>query len=104
MFCRLYRFLLRGCPAEVRAECGPEMEHIAHWLAANRGTHRFFGQSRALLDLVVFMVTARHDGRVRQQRNRRPRVWKLNQDIRTSFRQMRARPGFTTAIVGMLAL
>ena len=29
---------------------------------------------------------------------------KFNQDIRTAFRQMKARPGFTAAIVGMLAL
>ena len=103
MFASVYRFLLRGCPAEVRANCGIEMEEIALWLADSGPTHKPWRQVRALLDLVVFMVTVRRDERLRH-RGRRPRVSKLKQDIRTALRQMRARPAFSAAIVGMLAL
>lgn len=104
MFSRLYRLLLRGCPAEVRAECGTEMEEIAQWLITASGTHRIRGQGRALLDVIVFMVTVRRTDRARQRRHRRPRVWKFRQDVRAAVRQMGAQPLLSSAVVLMLAL
>jgi putative ABC transport system permease protein len=104
MFSVLYRCLIRTCPADVRAECGAEMEEIAVWLTASSGKHRIWGQGRALLDLIVFMMAARQDDRVRQRKNRRPPVWKLKQDVRAALRQMRARPLLASAVVTMLAL
>ena len=99
----LYRLLLRGCPAEVRADCAPEMEEIALWLAGAGPKHKRWRQGRALVDLLVFMVTARRDER-RRQRGRRPRVWKLKQNTKAAWRHLIARPGFSAAIVLMLAL
>ena len=49
------------------------MEEIALWLAGAGPKHKRWRQGRALVDLLVFMVTARRDER-RRQRGRRPRV------------------------------
>ena len=88
MFAALYRLLLRGCPAEVRADCAPEMEEeIALWLAGAGPKHKRWRQGRALVDLLVFMVTARRDER-RRQRGRRPRVWKLKQNTKAAWRHL----------------
>ena len=103
MFTSLYRLLLRGCPADVRADCAMEMEAIARWLADAGPKHKRWRQGRALVDLIVFMVTVRRDERLRQ-RGRRPRVWKLKQNTKAAWRHLIARPGFSAAIVVMLAL
>jgi putative ABC transport system permease protein len=107
MFSLLYRIILHGCPADIRAEHRAEMEEIARWLTASRrpGT-RALAYGRAILDLIGFVVSVRRHHRALPQskRNRRPRVSKWNQDIRTAFRQLRVRPAFTAAIIGMLAL
>jgi putative ABC transport system permease protein len=105
MFAFLYRVLLRACPVEVRAEQGAEMEHIARWLASTQPSHmRMLAYGRGLCDLIVYAVAERRHRRALPQRNRRPRVWKFKQDVHSAVRQMKARPAFSAAIVGMLAL
>ena len=84
MFSLLYRVILRGCPPEVREEIGGEMEGIARWLAGTSPAHtRALAYSRGLCDLIIFVVAARRYRNPRLHVNRRPRVWKLNQDIRS---------------------
>lgn len=105
MFSFLYRVILRACPGDVRAEQGAEMEDIARWLVSTQPSQlRIVAYGRGLMDLISYAMAERRHRRVLPQRNRRPRVWKLNQDIRAAFRQMKARPAFSAAIVGMLAL
>ena len=57
MFVRLYRFLLRGRPADVSAEHAREMEQIAQWLADASPTRKWWRQSGLLLDLIILVRT-----------------------------------------------
>jgi putative ABC transport system permease protein len=105
VFAFLYRMLLRSCPADIRAAQGAEMEEIARWLASSRPSHtRLLAYGRSLCDLIVYAMAERRHRRGLPLRNRRPRVWKLNQDLRSALRQMKARPAFSAAIIGMLSL
>jgi predicted permease len=115
----LYRVLLRACPPEVRADIGSDMAAIAAYgielQAGRRGpAGRAWAVCCAFADLAIFTITVRRDERERRKwrvapagfnehpQPRRPIV--LARDIRSALRVLKARPGFSAAVILMLAL
>jgi putative ABC transport system permease protein len=120
MFSVLYNWMLRACPADVRDECGADLEAIARYCidveAARRGPlGRQWAVARGLADMLLFTIRARRDARARRKWSVSPQtsvtpgrspMLKLfaTKDLKAAFRQMRARPLFAAAVVFMLAL
>jgi predicted permease len=96
--------MLRACPDDVRRAHADEIAAIAAFCVDSRaaGQHsaqRWRAELRALADLTWFVIDAR---RARRRAKRRPLF--MLQDVRATFRQLRARPLFAAAVILMLGL
>jgi putative ABC transport system permease protein len=110
---RLYRWLLRLFPADLRADYGGEMERmLLAEMAGARGTHRLRLWARAIADACRHGIGARLDAWTRFSKTQSyveyepRRFWMdtLRYDLRHALRGMRRQPGAAFIIVLTLAL
>jgi putative ABC transport system permease protein len=110
---RLYRWLLRLFPPDLRAEYGAEMERmLLAEMAAARGSHRLRLWARAIADACRHGVGSRLDAWTRFSKTQSyveyepRRFWMdtLRYDLRHALRAMRRQPAAAGIIVLTLAL